>query len=137
MELLVVIGIIAVITGMISFNSNQARSRARDVQRKNDMKELGQALELYKNDNNQQYPNAADYDALIPMLTNYVKSEFKDPKIAQTGNDAAWDNYTYTSASPYTSYTLTSCFENRSDTMATGGDCGTSGTGKTYTYTSN
>ena len=139
-ELLVVLGIIAVLTGLIAFNFNQARARARDVTRKSDMKNLRTALELYKNDNQQKYPNSADYAALVSTLQSgtYISGTIQDPRIAQSGA-TSWQQYTYSSASPYTSFTLEVCLENRADDAANGGDCGTAGdpdAGKIYQFIS-
>jgi len=134
-ELLVVLGIMAVLTGLIAFNFNAARSRSRDLQRKNDLKELRTALELYKNDN-QQYPNVADYDALVSLLdaNGYIGSTLQDPKLAITGDPESWEEYAYGTESPYSTYYLSVCLENRSDSLATGDDCGPSGVGKFYTF---
>ncbi len=49
-ELLVVISIIGILAVLVSANLNAARSRARDVQRKSDMKNTQTALRLYFND---------------------------------------------------------------------------------------
>jgi len=134
-ELLVVLGIMAVLTGLIAFNFNAARSRSRDLQRKNDLKELRTALELYKNDN-QQYPSSADYSALIGTLSaaGYIKSTLQDPKLTLTGDPESWEEYAYATESPYATYSLSVCLENRSDSQATGADCGPDGVGKYYVF---
>ncbi|MEK7587521.1 MAG: type II secretion system protein [Patescibacteria group bacterium] len=54
-ELLVVISIIAVITGVSLTNFLGARQRARDAKRKSDLVQLAQSLRLYYNDYN-KYP---------------------------------------------------------------------------------
>ena len=135
-ELLVVLGIIAVLTGLIAFNFNTARMRARDVQRKNDLKELRSALELYKNDNNQVYPDM-DYTTLIGTLdaAGYVQSTMQDPKLSVTGDPASWDEYEYLRLTA-TSYTISMCFENRADPFLDDSttDCGPAGVGRLYVY---
>ena len=49
-ELLVVISIIGILAVLISANLNSARSRARDAQRKSDIRSIATALRLYFND---------------------------------------------------------------------------------------
>lgn len=62
-ELLVVISIIAVITGVSLTNFLGARQRARDAKRKSDLVQLKQSLRLYYNDYH-KYP-ASDSNAYI------------------------------------------------------------------------
>jgi len=111
-ELLVTMGIIAVLTGMAVFNFNQARARARDVQRKSDLSQIAKALELYRNDNNGKYPISLSLtDQQTYLVDNgYSRVIFVDPKGA-----ASWEDYTYSSISPYTDYTITACLENTAD----------------------
>lgn len=54
-ELLVVIAIIGVLASTVLASLNTARSKARDVRRKSDLKSLQLALELYFDDNG-SYP---------------------------------------------------------------------------------
>lgn len=54
-ELLVVISIIGVLSALIINNLNDARTRARDAKRKQELSSLKTALRLYYNDN-QTYP---------------------------------------------------------------------------------
>jgi prepilin-type N-terminal cleavage/methylation domain-containing protein len=134
-ELLVVLGIVAVLTSLVAFNFNTARARARDVTRKSDLNSLKGALELYRNDNNGKYPNTTSYVTLLSTyLSEYVSPDIGDPKISQTGDATSWEEYQYTASSPYLGYTLTVCLENRSDDMATGNSCGPSNKGKFYPF---
>jgi len=55
-ELLVVISIIGVLSAFLLSNLQDARSRARDAERKNDLKQIKTALRMYYNDN-QSYPD--------------------------------------------------------------------------------
>ena len=48
-ELLVVISIIGVLTTIVSANLNSARSRARDLKRKQELNQMQSALQLYYN----------------------------------------------------------------------------------------
>ena len=132
-ELLVVLGIIAVLTGLVAFNFNQARTRARDVTRKNDLKQIREALELYRNDNSGRYPDTGSYDALMATyLAPYIQSELGDPKIALTGDPSSWVEYTYSSTSPNLGYVLSVCLENKTDDAANGDLCGTGNSCKYY-----
>lgn len=108
-ELIVVIAIIAVLTGLVSFNFQQARMKARDISRKSDLKQIANALEAYKNDN-QAYP--ADAKAEL-VSSGYMKEFFKDPKeILQSGS---WVDYTYVLGADTLQYTLQACLENTGD----------------------
>ncbi|HSV94768.1 MAG TPA: type II secretion system protein [Spirochaetia bacterium] len=111
-ELLVSMGIIAVLSGMAVFNFNQARMRARDVQRKNDLGQLQKVLELYKNDNRAKYPPLIFGVDFQKALTDggYAKVKFIDPQ------GDAWHTYSYVPDASLQSYTITACLENTSDT---------------------
>jgi len=120
-ELLVSMGIIAVLTGMAVFNFNQSRVRARDVQRKNDIGQLTKALEIFKNDNG-EYPDPDDGNFQTQLLgAEYTKVTFVDPR----GTD--WDTYGYVRPSRLIYY-LSACFENTADsTKAEVAQCTASG----------
>lgn len=107
-ELLVAMGIIAVLTGMAIFNFNQARVRARDIQRKSDLSQLQKALEVYKNDNGGDYPAASGFQATL-MAGQYTKIEFNDPR------DGEWADYYYVPAADFKTYNLMTCLENTTD----------------------
>lgn len=107
-ELLVAIGIMAVLTGMAVFNFNQSRVRARDVQRKNDMKQLQTALELYKNDAN-SYPAAANFQTTLQSPVAYTKTTFRDPRASE------WVDYIYVPAVDLKTFYLETCLENTAD----------------------
>lgn len=111
-ELLVVMGIIAVLAALVTYNFNAARARARDLQRKNDVKTLQQALELYKNDNSQTYP-VTDFTGLMTTLTNqgYLQKTLSDPK--ESLKTGSWQQYTYSAFG--LTYQIRVCLENRSD----------------------
>ena len=137
-ELLVVIGIIAVLAGLTTFNFNSARMRARDVQRKNDLRTVQKALELYKSDNNQKLPtlDPVNWDTLMSKLvpntgTKYLDKKLSDPKYS---SDSTW-TYTYTGST--LTYTLTACLENTADNEATTTLCPnvTNGSGRLYKLT--
>jgi general secretion pathway protein G len=111
-ELLVVISIIGILATLLSANLNSARSRARDAQRKSDMKSLGTALRLYFNDKG-AYPASNYFDSLWGSTwaengTTYMNTVPKDPLSTQT--------YKYEVNANTDGFTLSSCLENKSDT---------------------
>ncbi len=133
-ELVVVMAIIAILTALASFNFNQARLRARDVQRKSELKAIQNALELYKNDQMPQtYPsNAQGLTAtLVPMFMAKLPI---DPKEKVTSG--SWMGYIYNRTSAL-NYTLQTCLENTSDPdkLSPGVPCGASNAGFIYQLT--
>lgn len=110
-ELVVVMAIVSVLTGLATFNFQQARQRARDVQRKNDLKQLANALEVYKNDQKPQ-----SYPATLEDLVagGFIKAKPEDPRY-KADNDG-WVDYVYT-INPANSldYEITTCLENKGD----------------------
>ena len=61
-ELLVVIAVIALVLAVVFPNFMGARQRARDTQRKNDLRQIQSSLELYKSDQNPQaYPTSGAF----------------------------------------------------------------------------
>ena len=111
-ELLVAMGIIAVLTGMAVFNFNQARVRARDIQRKSDLSQLQKSLEVYKNDNNGNYPAQAGFQSTL-MAGGYSKTDFNDPKGTE------WSDYYYVPSADFKTYYLMACLENNADSTKT------------------
>lgn len=58
-ELLVVIAIIGILASMVVVNTNAARVKARDTQRKSDVTNIKTALDMYYYRNNSTYPAVA------------------------------------------------------------------------------
>lgn len=125
-EMLVVISIIGILAVLISANLNSARSRARDAERKSDLRNIETALRLYYNDEG-AYPAASS--SQIKACTSY-----SSPTACSWGSAWAVGSVTYMSKlpidplSPAQSYiyensgvdtfTLTACLENTSDPNA-------------------
>ncbi len=110
LELLIVIVIIGILALLIIPNITSAPKKARDTQRKTDLKAVQKGLEEYFVSNN-AYPAALTDLTLgsAPIL----KSVPTDPK-----NTSPYV-YTYTptpTGGPYTAYTLNGCLENGADT---------------------
>jgi len=124
-ELLVVIAIISGLSAILLPNFMGARERARDTQRKNDLKQIQKALELYKLDLN---PPSFPATAVFPSVGNcwynggsgttcpagtsiYLNKIPSDPNRSP-------NNYSYTSPRSGVdslTYQLCACLENKAD----------------------
>jgi len=91
-ELMIVIIILAVLTGIAIPSYMALRNRAREAATESEMKNIATALELYMADN-EEYPATL-------AITDYM-----NPVPA---NDSWGNTYVYACASPYSTYTLTS-----------------------------
>jgi general secretion pathway protein G len=111
-ELLVSVSIIGILSAFLIVNLNGFRARARDTERKKDMLEIQNALELYRADAG-TYPTTAGFPncgSSLTVGTNvYMKKILCDPLPGP-----AWGaNYLY--ASSGSNYTITACLENAND----------------------
>jgi general secretion pathway protein G len=108
-ELLIVISIAAILSTFAFANLLGARERARDVQRKSDLRQLQAAFELYRADQ-------ASYPASVPACgspltaggNTYIQKVPCDP--TNSGEHV----YTYVQSSA-TTYQLFACLENTND----------------------
>lgn len=110
-ELLLVIAIIGVLASFIMANLIGARARARDAQRKSDLRQMQAAFELYKADQG-TYPPAplpACGSSLAMNGTTYMQKIPCDP--TNSGKFV----YTYTTTG--TTYNLITCLENTNDSQ--------------------
>ena len=111
LELLIVIVIIGILALLIIPNITSAPKKARDTQRKTDLRAMQKALEEYFVSNN-VYPSTATYTTdLTGGNPPIIKTIPTDPKAG--GSPYV---YTYTAANTNTTYTLTACLENAGDT---------------------
>lgn len=69
-ELLVVISIIGILSTLLVANFNAIRERARDVQRKSDLKQYQTSLETYANTSGGYYPNSSGKQNAASTLCN-------------------------------------------------------------------
>ena len=118
LELLIVIVIIGILAVLIIPNLASGPQRARDAQRKSDLRNIKTALETYYNDTN-SYPGGGSWKTdLTGGATPYMKTVPQDPK--------SKSDYTYATTpvacttGSCTSYTLTATLENQKDSQATG-----------------
>jgi len=133
-ELLVVIAIIGSLSALFLPNFMAARERARDSQRKSDLRQIQKAFELYKQD---QTPTALPvalptsnvcWSSAVNCTGNIYMNKFPgDPN--RTPND-----YYYVDNGDLT-YTLCACLENKADPDGTSANCDASyvcSSGKSY-----
>jgi general secretion pathway protein G len=134
-ELLIVVAIIGILSTLLMANFIGVRQRARDAQRKADLRQIQSALELYRSDLG-SYP--ASLSSCGGSLTGgsppstYMQKIPCDPSGSTYYNSG---NYYYTSGG--TSYSLGSCEENTADTQGTSSSPGGTGCSSNWYYVVN
>jgi len=124
LELLVVIGIIGMLAALTLPNFMAARERARDAQRKSDLKQIQKALELYKQD--QATP---DYPADDTFLANPGDAWTSGPPLNTIymskvpGDSSRSPTKYFYQRTAQLEYTLCACLENKADPDGVAGDC--------------
>lgn len=124
-ELLIVVAIIGVLSTLLMANFIGVRQKARDAQRKSDIRQIQSALELYRSDQG-SYP-ASLYTGVCPTSAAFVGGSPSTTYMSKVPCDPSGTTY-YNSAKYYYSgggatYTLGACLENTADTQQ-----GTTGT---------
>lgn len=123
-ELLIVIAIIGVLTTLLMTNFVGVRQRARDAQRKADLRQLQATVQLFHTDNG-RYPirqntyriNITECPTSESFSYNGVTYMSKvpcDPLGSESGSYNG-GNYYYYSSSDGSTYTLAACLENAND----------------------
>jgi len=117
-ELMVVIAIIAILTGLVGSNYLTSRARARDAERKNDLRQIQSALEMYHNDHS-HYP-AAGFGTIQSL--DWGEDAFVDEENNDTiympvlpGDPAGGTQYYYEANTANTKYRLCAFIENEED----------------------
>ncbi len=102
-ELMVAIGIMAIVSSVGYAVFSNAQAVGRDGKRKEDLESLRQALIVYQQSpgNNHLYPDTASFNTLVPT---YISRMPQDPSTKA--------NYDYQSASPNTTYFICATLEN-------------------------
>lgn len=112
-ELLVVVSLIGVLATLVIANLNSARERARDTQRKSDLRNIQTALRLYYNDSS-DFPATAGMPWGLAWTgiggATYMNLLPKDP-LSPTQDYV----YTYNPLTDNEVYSLYACLENKSD----------------------
>lgn len=115
-ELLVVVAIIGVLSALLMSNFVGIRQRARDGQRKSELRQLQSAFELYRADNG-EYPTSLPPcgTALAYGSVIYMKKAPCDPLTGEI--------YGYSGSTG--NYCLRACLENENDSQISsgGGSC--------------
>lgn len=123
-ELLIVVAIIGVLATLLMANFIGVRQRARDAQRKADIRQIQSALELYRSDQG-SYPTSLPScgSALTggTPASTYMQKIPCDPLGSSYYNNG---NYYYP-VTGGTTYTLAGCLENNADNQGTTSSPGT------------
>lgn len=77
-ELLVVVVVIGIIITLGISNVSSIMAKSRDTQRKGDLKAVSDAISLYYQENNNQYPTASGFASLVDTLKNNGNLEKKN-----------------------------------------------------------
>lgn len=104
-ELLVVVAIIGLLSSVVLVSLDSARAKARDAKRKQDIKQIQNALALYYDSNNGKYPDCSPWvkstdnnwnngGCLILALKPFIPSLPLDPKNIITAS-GPWYNNNY------------------------------------------
>lgn len=127
-ELLVVIAIIGTLSALFLPNFMSARERARDSQRKSDLRQIQKAFELYKQDQvDSSVPETFPaknvcWSSEANCTGNVYMNKFpSDPN--RTLNDG---EYYYLRGTDLITYTLCTCLENKADPDGVTADCDSS-----------
>lgn len=107
-ELLIVIGILALLITMATFSYGNAQAKARDSERKQELKTIKGVLQLYFEDYD-TYPNSLNSLSTPPP-----------PYLTEIPQDPKGGSYIYlfpTGSCPPTCYSLTACLENPNDSQ--------------------
>lgn len=118
-ELLIVVGIIGILATLLMANFIGVRQRARDAQRKSDLRQIQSSFEIYRSDQN-TYPNAlpncgSSLTGGSPANT-YMQKVPCDP----VGSSYSFNSGKYYLSSGASTYLLQACLENSADTQGVG-----------------
>ena len=120
-ELLVVVSLIGVLATLVLANLNSARERARDAERKSDLRNIQTALRLYYNDNG-GYPTSSSGSingcdgASCTWGSAWIDGSITYMNILPADPLSPTQDYVYARDATDTDlYTLYACLENKSD----------------------
>ena len=153
-ELLTVIALLGALAGivLIAIDPNAQLGRARDTQRKSDIRQLQSALEIYRSDNG-DYPTSlincpttgiktylGNAAASSPCTVTYLSKVPNDPKYNASDPTAYWNGGIYLYSQSGSTYKIDACLENKTDndkfdTSTSPGGSGTCKSGLYYEVT--
>lgn len=108
-ELLIVVAIIGIFAALLMANFIGIRQRARDAQRKSDLRQIQSALELYRSD-------IGGYPLTFPSCGNpFTSVDGNSTYMQKVPCDSLGEAYQYSGSS--TVYCLRTCLENASDSQ--------------------
>lgn len=114
-ELLIVIAIIGVLSALLMANFVGIRQRARDAQRKSDVRQIQSALEFYRSDKG-TYPLTAEIGACGTALDDPINSSvIYMSKIPCDPGNNTYNGGRYYYSSAGSTYILGACLENTAD----------------------
>jgi len=127
-ELLVVIAIIGLLASLSVISLSSARSKARDVKRAADVKQVSTALEMFFNDAG-RYPTSTDFvdGTLVFNGTTYMSVVPLAPNPPDGACDSSTNAFSYTQTEGGASYTLSFCTGGNINQLAAGPKCVTPG----------
>lgn len=120
-ELLIVIAIIGILSTLLMTNFIGIRQRARDAQRKSDIRQMQAALELYRSDIG-AYPSAGGTNRLnsavcpTPSSFSYTGTTYMQQIPCDPLGSTYYNGGSYYYSTNGTTYTLAACLENTADT---------------------
>jgi len=126
-ELLIVVAIIGILATLLMTNFIGVRQRARDAQRKSDLRQIQSALELYRADNG-SYPSTGGGSYTLPNSVisgdgtcpdagtfTYSNTTYMKKIPCESLGTSYYNSGNYYYSSDGTNYTLAACLENTSD----------------------
>lgn len=120
-ELLIVIAIIGILSTLLMTNFIGIRQRARDAQRKSDVRQLQSALELYRADTG-SYPSPGGTNQLnsvacpTPSSFTYSGTTYMQQIPCDPLGSSYYHSGSYYYSTTGSTYTLGACLENTADT---------------------
>jgi len=123
-ELLVVISIIGILATLLLANYSATRERARDTQRKSDLRNIQTALRMYYNDYN-KYPSSSSDGQIMGCVNGTTACNWGET-FSVTSTNVVYMNvlpkdpqsnrkYYYNYNSSTGEYSLSACLENKGD----------------------
>jgi len=118
-ELLIVVAIIGILAALLMTNFIGVRQRARDAQRKSDVRQLQSALELYRSDTGSYPASITSCGSGISLKSPDGSSTYMQTVPCDPLGISTYNNGVYVYSISGNVYTLGTCLENGSDNQGT------------------